>query len=129
MKKTILAFLLSIFILQFQSFGQSIDGTYDREDGNGDVTFKTVKRGTNFMIVVVGEQPGTCIGEAKGQLEWLNKDVAIVSETKYDGDDEYVLILAMVFSGNQVKIRELKGEAFHGANCNFEGIYKKRGKK
>lgn len=122
--------IVVVLMLAISATGQTkIDGTYYRIDGNADVTFKTVKRGTNFMIVVSGDKPGICIGEAKGKIEWLTGDVAIVSKYDFQDGFQFVLDMAIVFSRNQAKITEMYHSGFHGVACDFHGIYKKRTRK
>jgi len=123
--KTIMVILI-VLSSSMVGFSQRVDGTYERKNNTGDITFKTVKKGVNFEIVVSGTRPGTCMGQAKGKIEWVTKRVAIIALEKYDDDLTYVLDLVLVFNPNSVKIRELYQFGFHGVACNFEGLYKLR---
>ena len=113
-------------------YSQNRSGTYYRSDkyGKGDITFKEVGNGKskrlNFYVSIGGARWGTCIGDHRGKAKWIDANIA-----EYNGDFNEVnsdgaavgCRLTFVFAGNRVTIRETNCDDYHGAMCQFEGIY------
>jgi hypothetical protein len=137
-------YILSLALLLISSTAlsaQNRSGTYDRIGkvagrgviagiGDGDITFRDIRRGKtktlNFAIKVYGRTEAPCLGDLKGKAKWIDANTA-----EYNGDLESAKTpgcrITFIFSGKRVLIREHDCNDFHGASCDFEGTYRRRG--
>ena len=132
--------LLLILLLTVAAFGQSHSGTYDRIGktrsqgviagiGDSEITFRDIRRGKTktlrFAIKVFGRREAPCLGEFSGKATWVDANTA-----EYNGDFNSVKAngcrLTFIFSANRVIFREHACGDFHGASCDFEGIFRRR---
>lgn len=132
-------FLINILVLGVvaTSSAQNRNGTYYRDDGRGDITFREVKRGNvnvlNFQISVLGSKKASCVGTFKGKAVWIDTNVAEFNsnynETDNDTGETISCRLTFTFSGNRVIVREDDCGDYHGVSCNFEGTFARKQQK
>ena len=75
------------------------------------------EKNLNFFIHFSKRQ-GNCVGELKGEADWVNKNLAVFRDNKSP------CIIEFRFDKNQISIKETGGcGSYREIKCSFEGVY------
>jgi hypothetical protein len=106
-----------------EAVAQNREGTYgyrQGENASGEIRVSNVNARSFRFRIGIGSRNPACVGEFSNRANWIAPNVA---EYRFGRNDHHACRLVFIFSGNDLIVRECACDDFHGASCNFEGIY------
>ena len=115
--------------LSNEILGNPIDSLFRKNKYSGDYStdkknLVSIRDGrtdkTLHFFIHFSKRQGSCVGELKGEADWVNKNLAVFRDNKSP------CIIEFRFDKNQISIKETGGcGSFRDIKCTFEGSYPK----